>query len=121
MKAKTVLAAAITQYEHPPIFSYFQLHFASSQKYGFCPPYILVFLPRQEIIAGGLSPYHIWSFNTSLASTNEPRAAAAPLGPADFAQMFISRSPAVPGYIFLLLYSFDFACLSQGALALSSV
>lgn len=46
----------------------------------------------------GLSPHHRWPFNTSLATANEPGAAAAPLNPADSAQMFMSRSPAVPGW-----------------------
>lgn len=46
----------------------------------------------------GLSPHHRWPFNTSLATANEPGVAAARLDPADFAQMFISRSPAVLGW-----------------------
>lgn len=45
----------------------------------------------------GLSPHHRWPFNTSLATANEPGVAAAWLDPADFAQMFISHSPAVLG------------------------
>lgn len=45
----------------------------------------------------GLSPHRRWPFNTSLATANEPGVAAARLDPADFAQMFISRSPAVLG------------------------
>lgn len=46
----------------------------------------------------GLSPHHRWPFNTSLATANEPGVAAAWLDPADFAQMFISHSPAVLGW-----------------------
>lgn len=47
----------------------------------------------------GLSPRHRWPFNTSLATANEPGVAAAWLDPADFAQMFISHSPAVLGLV----------------------
>lgn len=46
----------------------------------------------------GLSPPHRWPFNTSLATANEAGAAAAPLNPADSAQMFTPRSPAVPAW-----------------------
>lgn len=46
----------------------------------------------------GLSPHHRWPFNTSLATANEPGVAAAWLDPADFAQMFMSHSPAVLGW-----------------------
>lgn len=45
----------------------------------------------------GLSPHHRWPFNTSLATANEAGVAAAWLDLDDFAQMFISRSPAVLG------------------------
>lgn len=68
----------------------------------------------------GLSPSRRWPFNTSLATANEPGAAAAWIDPADSAQMFISRSPAVlgrevalqPWLNFTLLKSFYFGTVS---------
>lgn len=83
----------------------FKLPFSSFQKHDFCPPYKPVFLPRQEVITRGLSPHRIWPFNTSLATVNEPEAASARLGPTDFAQMFISHSPAVLSCVFFFLFS----------------
>lgn len=46
----------------------------------------------------GLSPHHRWLFNTSAATTNEPRVAAACLDVDGFTQMFMSHSPAVLGW-----------------------
>lgn len=73
----------------------------------------------------GSQPHHRWPFNTSLATANEPGVAAAWLDPADFAQMFISHSPAVLGWevlsnpgsvlpLYLFIYLFSI-CLSRGA------
>lgn len=59
----------------------------------------------------GLSPHHRWPFNTSLATANEPGVAAAWLDPADFAQMFISRSPAVLGWEVHFNLGLIFFCL----------
>lgn len=66
----------------------------------------------------GFSPHRRWPFNTSLATANEPGATAAWLDPADFAQMFMSHSPAVPGWRgalqpwlhFPIIYLFLFVC-----------
>lgn len=60
----------------------------------------------------GLSPHHMWSFNTSLATANEPGAADSLLDLVDFAQMFISHSPAVLASIFPLFFWF---CLFHAA------
>lgn len=88
----------IRKREHP-LFFCSRLHLSCFQTdcvFSALPTRLSSFPDRKSL--QGLSPHHRWPFNTSLATANEPGVAAAWLDPADFAQMFISRSPAVQGW-----------------------
>lgn len=88
----------IKKHEHPLFFrSQLQLScFQTDCVFQALPTRQSSFPDRKSL--QGLSPHHRWPFNTSLATANEPGVAAAWLDPADFAQMFISHSPAVLGW-----------------------
>lgn len=85
-----------------------------------CFPARLSSFPDRKSLQG-LSPHHRWPFNTSLATANEPGAAAAWLDQADFAQMFVSHVPAVLGWEVhldrdsILPHLLISTCLSPGA------